>query len=137
MLKKILERIVYTRTIKCLHDCNIFSNSRYGYQERHATAHATLILIHKVAKAIDNSSTLLEFSWTSPRPLTLYIMIFFYTKFLVMYLEEGAWERYIIYLANRTQYVFTNGWESCMKEITCCVKQWSLLGPLLFILYTN
>jgi len=41
------------------------------------------------------------------------------------------------YLSNRTQYVKINKTKSIIQEINCGVPQGSVLGPLLFIIYTN
>ena len=41
------------------------------------------------------------------------------------------------YLAQRKQFVEFNGVKSSLANITTGVSQWSILGPLLFILYTN
>jgi retron-type reverse transcriptase len=41
------------------------------------------------------------------------------------------------YLAERKQYVSYNSTVSDMRNITCGVPQGSVLGPLLFIIYTN
>ena len=40
------------------------------------------------------------------------------------------------YLLNRQQYIHYRGTESRMFDITCSVPQGSILGPLLFLLYT-
>ena len=51
---KILERIVYLRTVKFFFNHNIFSDFQFGFREKHSTIHAVLTFIHKAATAIDN-----------------------------------------------------------------------------------
>ena len=41
------------------------------------------------------------------------------------------------YLSNRSPYVSINGYESGLAAINCVVPQGSVLGSLLFLLYTN
>ena len=41
------------------------------------------------------------------------------------------------YLSNRKQYVYLQGTDSKTESVTCGVPQWSILGPLLFIIYVN
>ena len=41
------------------------------------------------------------------------------------------------YLSNRSQYVYYNNTSSTKLTITCGVPQYSILGPLLFLLYIS
>ena len=41
------------------------------------------------------------------------------------------------YLSNRIQYISINGYESSLAVINCGVRQGSVLGSLLFLLYIN
>ena len=54
-ISKILERLVYTRTLKFLVTCNILSDNQFGFRKHHSTSHALLTFIDKVAHAIDDT----------------------------------------------------------------------------------
>jgi hypothetical protein len=41
------------------------------------------------------------------------------------------------YLTDRNQFVCLHGETSDSKKLTCAVPQWSVLGPLLFSIYTS
>ena len=55
-ISKILEKLVYTRTIKFIVNCKILSDSQFGFRKQHNTTHALLTFIDKVAHAIDDVS---------------------------------------------------------------------------------
>ena len=136
-LSKVLEKIIYIRTIKFLKLHNIFSNFQFGFREKHSTIHALLNFIDKVAHAIDKFSHLvgifLDFSKafdTIDHEILLYKLSHYGVR-------GKALEWFRSYLSNRQQYVFLNGHASSMQDIKFGVPQGSLLGPLLFIIYIN
>ena len=52
-------------------------------------------------------------------------------------MESKEFHFFKSFLNNRTQYVDYDGVTSDIKQITTCVPQGSILGPLLFIIYIN
>ena len=136
-ISKILERLVYKRTLRFLVNCKILSNFQFGFRQKHSTTHALLAFIDKVAHAIDDVShtigVFLDFSKafdTIDHDILLY-------KLSHYGIRGKALDWFRDYLTDRKQYVNINGQESSLKLISCGVPQGSLLGPLLFILYIN
>ena len=54
-----------------------------------------------------------------------------------MGLEVSCMRWFMSYLSNRKQYVSVKNSSSAMSNITLCVLQGSVLGPVLFLLYIN
>ena len=136
-LSKVLEKIVYKRTIDFLNKHNILSNDQFGFREKHSTTHALLTFIDKIARSIDSSlHTIGIFLDLSKAFDTINHNILLHK--LSHYGIRGkalGWFR--DYLTNRKQFVYINGTSSSEQPISCGVPQGSLLGPLLFLIYIN
>ena len=53
-ISKILEKIIYDRTITFVRNCNLLSDSQFGFRQKHSTTHAILNFVNHIATAIDN-----------------------------------------------------------------------------------
>ena len=134
---KILEKLIYTRTVKFLNHSKIFSNFQFGFREKHTTTHAVLHFVDKISSALDNHmhtvGIFLDYSKafdTVDHEILLYKLSHYGVRGTAL-----NWFR--SYLPDRRQFVSLDGFVSEMQNVTCGVPQGSLLGPLLFILYIN
>ena len=136
-ISKILEKIIYDRTITFVRNCNLLSDSQFGFRQKHSTTHAILNFVNHIATAIDNHlHTLGIFLDLSKAFDTIdhEILLFKLSHYGV---RGKALEWYKSYLTGRNQFVSINSANSNYASMTCGVPQGSLLGPLLFILYIN
>ena len=136
-LLKVLEKLVFKRTIAFLTSYNIINESQFGFRKNHSTSHALLSFLDKVIYSFDTSShsvgLFLDYSKafdTINHDILLY-------KLNHYGIRGKALEWFRSYLSHRKQFVSLNGSNSNFHSIKCGVPQGSLLGPLLFILYIN
>ena len=128
---------MHKRTCNFLLHTNVLCNTQYGFRENHSTINAATNFIIDVINSFENdTSTLVVFLDLSKAFDTIDhdIMI----KKLEYYGIRGTvldWFR--SYLTKRRQYVQYHGKNSDYRYIKCGVPQGSVLGPLLFIIYSN
>jgi len=137
-LNKILEKILHTRVYAYLQEFNLLSNCQYGFRPKSATAFAVEniyfnLLINK-QKGSYTCSIFLDLSKafdTVNHDISLQkLQLYFRIRGVPLQLFSN-------YLLNRKQYVINRNTKSSLKNISCGVPQGSVLGPLLFIMYTS
>lgn len=138
VFSKILERIVHKRLYNFLIQNDLLYNSQYGFRNQHSTVNAITEFVGKIVKGFEkNEYTLGVFLDLSKAFDTIDHNILL--KKLESYGVRGiSNEWFQSYLSNRWQQVkYTNNIRSSPQEVHCGVPQGSVLGPLLFIIYTN
>ena len=136
-ISKILERLMFNRLINFLDHFNILSEDQYGFRPGHSTELALISATNKLYKALDGKNSavgvFLDLSKafdTIDHNILLDKLAFYGIRGITLTWFQN-------YLCNRQQFVYYNNCSSDIDFIKCGVPQGSILGPLLFIIYTN
>ena len=134
---KILEKIIYSRTIKFIRSFEILSDSQFGFRQKHSTTHAILYFINHIATAVDSHLHTVGIFLDLSKAFDTIDHKILLSKLSHYGIRGKALEWYRSYLSGRKQFVSINDSNSDYNDIICGVPQGSLLGPLLFILFIN
>ena len=137
VLSKILEKVIYKRTYSFLENQEILFSSQYGFRNGHSTIQAATELITDILNGFESK----EYSIGVFLDLSKAFDTIDHTmllKKLEFYGIRGLAHKWFTnYLKDRQQYVDFKGCKSDKLVLRCGVPQGSVLGPLLFIIYTN
>ena len=134
---KIFEKIIHARMYDYLTNCNILSESQFGFRKQHSTRHAIHHSVHTIRKSYnENRHTLEIFIDLSKAFDTIDHSTLLY-KLYNYGIRGVAYDLLKDYLSNRYQYVSIDGVHSPKLKVKFGVPQGSVLGPLLFLLYIN
>ncbi|KAK3551838.1 hypothetical protein QTP70_029414, partial [Hemibagrus guttatus] len=136
-LSKILKRVVYNHLSDYLLQNNLHDPNQSGFKATHSTETALFAVTEKLHAARPAK--------LSPVLILLDLCAAFDTvnhKTLLSTLRSlgicgTAWEWFASYLDGRSYQVTWRGWTSAPRRLSTGVPQGSVLGPLLFSLYTH
>ena len=137
VLSKVFEKIMYERIVAFLIANNILYKFQFGFRPKHSPHLALITLIDKLTAALENGDyaigVFLDFS-KAFAPMNHSILL---DKLHHYGIRGCAHSWFKNYLSNIQQFVTYNGVMSGKQRIKCGVPQGSILGPLLFLTYTN
>ena len=136
-ISKIIERAAYQQIYGYLQENRLLPEKQSAYRRYHSTETAVLDVLSDAFMAADAGQVTLLGLLDQSSAFDMVDHKILLQRLEVSYGICGLPLQWITsYLSGRTQYVQFNGKTSQVTLITCGVPQGSVLGPLLFIVYT-
>lgn len=136
VLSKILEKVIYIQLEEYFNENQIIPSHQSGFRSGHSTTTALINISDSILKSIDNKlaavSVFLDFSKAFDRVNHALLC----NKLKYYGLDEVSVAFFTCYLEGRSQFVRTQHGISSTELVVSGVPQGSVLGPLLFLLYT-
>lgn len=137
VFSKIFEKILAKRLKTFLDNCNILSPSQHGFREGRSTISALINILDFIYKNLDQGNKVAALFIDLSKAFDCVDHDVLLKKIECYGLRGKCSKLLKSYLANRKQFVDFLGTRSKELTVDIGVPQGSVLGPLLFILYTN
>ncbi|KAL9958479.1 hypothetical protein ACROYT_G035496 [Oculina patagonica] len=137
-ISKCVEKVVAAQTCQHVEDNNLNELYQSAYKQYHSTETAMIKVQDDILRAIDNNCCvillLLDLSAAFDTVDHRILLDRLSQRFGIV---DNALEWFRSYLSDRHQVVKVNGSQSSRRKLRCGVPQGSVLGPILFLLYTS
>ena len=137
IFSKIMKSVVFNQLVSYLDNNGLINPNHHGSRSGHSTATALIQMYDTWAEEVDrgNMVGVMMVDLSAAFDMVDYDLLL--QKLELFGLDSMAVDWMRSYLTARHQSVFVDGCLSPPKDIVCGVPQGSILGPLMYILYTN
>ena len=137
IFSKILERMVFNQLVEYLDANSLLHPNHHGSRQGHSTATALIQMYDQWVEEVEEGHLVGVMMIDLSAAFDMVDHQLLLEKLKLFGLEDGpiSWIR--SYLMSRTQSVFVDGCLSPPLDIECGVPQGSILGPLMYIIFTN
>lgn len=136
-LSKVFEKAMFAQIYQYLIDHNLLFDSQYGFRTQHSTELATIELLDRLYHEVDEGESPISIFLDLSKAFDTIDHAILTHKLKYYGFDNKAVKLMQNYLTDRYQYVEFNDTKSELLNISTGVPQGSILGPLLFIIYSN
>lgn len=136
-ISKVFEIAIKNRLMTFLERFKLLNKEQHGYRTNRSTITALVNLVDKIAEAFDNEQEIQLTCCDLSKAFDTVDFSMLKKKLEYYGIRGKALELLGSYLDNREQVVHWNGITSEAQRVSCGVPQGSILGPALFVIYTN
>ena len=137
IFSKILERAIFAQVVKYFEANSLLHPNHHGFRQKHSTCTALVQMIDTWVEAFDAEeiSAVLMLDMSAAFDLVNHELL---VKKLEAYgFDKKSQEWFSSYLSLRSQQVYIDGASSDFLDVPVGVPQGSILGPLLYVIFTN
>jgi len=136
-IAKILERVMFNRVSNYLNHYNVLYEYQFGFRKIHSTSLAVIDIVNMIETELSNKNYVLGVFIDFKKAFDCVDIDILLYKLQYYGIRGHVLDWFKSYLTNRNQYTFVNDHVSSTLISKSGVRQGSVLGPLLFLLYIN
>ena len=136
-LSKIIERSASKQLVSFFEEHQIFTKSQHAYRKMHGTITCLAEIINNIYRALDNKQHVAIVTLDLSKAFDCLNHQLLLQKLSKLGLKDPSISWMKSYLSNRTQVTKFKNFTSTVESPKTGVPQGSILGPLLFICFTN